>query len=268
LLGDNTPGTKELYVDLEYGDRQRNFRSRLRDSRITISYVINPHELQVGLLRAVLDLNQSDREAADSQANEWGYIHAAMCRRLAAVMVDVVRLLMIRSSPLAHRSNVARYDEFLKIARDHFEDLSRNISALPAIGDARQYEKSREIELRIQWLLRTFALEPGIARASSHEIEIVREAMNLTLEYFKLYSGPANDAFETTTALARRNFAERPSINADANAVFRTRQSLQTMAIAMHERDVGPGILMDVDNELAVRYFAIDCHLLDAIPRP
>jgi hypothetical protein len=40
------------------------------------------------------------------------------------------------------------------------------------------------------------------------------------------------------------------------------------MAIAMHERDVGPGILMDVDNELAVRYFAIDCHLLDAVRRP
>jgi len=33
-------------------------------------------------------------------------------------------------------------------------------------------------------------------------------------------------------------------------------------------RDVGPGILMDVDNELAVRYFAIDCHLLDAVRRP
>ena len=92
--------------------------------------------------------------------------------------------------------------------------------------------------------------------------------MNLTLEYFKLYPGPANDAFEATTALALRNYAKHPSLDADADAVFRTRQSLQTMAIAMHERDVGPGILMDVDNELAVRYFAIDCHLLDVIRRP
>ena len=104
LLGDDTPGTKELYVDLEYGDRQQNFRSRLRDSGITTSDVANPHELQACLLRALLDHNQSDREAADSQANKWGYIHAAMCRRLAAVMVDAVRLLMIRSSPRAHRS--------------------------------------------------------------------------------------------------------------------------------------------------------------------
>jgi hypothetical protein len=265
LLGDDTPGTKELYVDLECGDRQQNFRSCLRDSGITISHVTNPHELQANLLRALLDHDQSGRNAADSQANKWGYIHAAMCRRIAAVMVDAVRLLMIRSSPLAHRSNSARYDEFLKIARDHFEDLSHNISALPAIGDSRQYEKSREIELRVQWLLRAFALNPSVARASQYEIENVQKALNQTVEYFKLYSGPAEDAFEATTALALRNCAERPSIDADANAVFRARQSLQTRAIAMHKGDVGPGILMDVDNELAVRYFAIDYYLLDGI---
>ena len=268
LLGDDTPGTKELYVDLEYGDRQQNFRSRLRDSGITTSDVTNPHELQAGLLRALLDHDQSDREAADSQENKWGYIHAAMCRRLAAVMVDAVRLLMIRSSPLAHRSNSARYDEFLKIARDHFEDLGHNISALPAIGDSRQYEKSRDIELLIQWLLRTFALNPSVARVSPYEIQNVRKALNQTAEYFKLYPGPAEDAFEATTALALRNCAQHPAIDADADAVFRTRQSLQTKAIAMHQRDVGPGILMDIDNELAVRYFAIDCHLLDAVRRP
>jgi Domain of unknown function (DUF4062) len=268
LLGDDTPGTKELYVDLEYGDRQQAFRSRLRDSGITISIVTNPHELQAGLAQALLNRNQSDREAADSQANKWGYIHAAMCRRLAAAMVDVVRLLMIRSSPLAHRSNSARYDEFLRIARDHFEDLGHNISALPVIGDARQYEKSRDIESRIQWLLRTFALNPGVARASTYEIENARKALNQTAEYFKLYPGPAEDAFEATTALALRNCAERPSIDADADAVFRARQSLQTMAMAIHKRDVGPGILMDVDNDLALRYFAIDCHLLDAVRSP
>jgi len=268
MLGDDTPGTKELYLDLEYGDRQQNFRSRLRDSGITVSNVTNPYELQIGLLRAILDLNHSDRGASGLQTDKWGYVHAAMCRRIAAVMVDVVRLLMVRSSPLAHRANSARYDEFLKIARDHFDDLDHNISALPAIGDSRQYESSRKIELRIKWLLRAFALNPSIARAAPHEIEIVREAMSLALEYFKLYPGPENDAFEATTALALRNSAERPSINADADGVFSTRQSLQTMAIEMHERDVGPGILMDVDNELAVRYFAIDCHLLDAIPPP
>jgi hypothetical protein len=268
LLGDDTPGTKELYVDLKYGDRQQDFRSRLRDAGITTSDVTNPPELQADLLQALLGLNQSGREAADSQANKWGNVHAAMCRRIAAVMVDVVRLLMVRSSPLAHRSNSARYDEFLKIARDHFEDLSHHISALPAIGDSRQYDESGEIEMRIQWLLRTFALNPSIAHASPREIPIVREAMNLALKYFKLYPGPANDAFEATTALVLRNYAEHPSINTDADAVFRARQSLQTMAIAMHERDVGPGILMDVDNELAVRYFAIDCHLLDAVRTP
>jgi len=206
--------------------------------------------------------------AADLQANKWGFTHAAMCRRAAAVIVDIVRLLMVRSSPLAHSSNFARYDEFLKIARDHFEDLRHSISALPAIGDSRQYEKSQAIELRIRWLLRTFAQSISTAHVSSREIETVREAMTMTLEYFKLYSGPPNDAFEATTALALRNCAACPSIKADADAVFRTRQRLQTMVKSMHERNVGPGILMDVDLELAVRYFAIDCHLLDVVHRP
>ena len=205
---------------------------------------------------------------ADLQANKWGFTHAAMCRRAAAVMVDIVRLLMVRSSPLAHSSNFARYDEFLKIARDHFEDLRHSISALPAIGDSRQYEKSQAIELPIQWLLRTFAQSISTARVSPREIETVREAMNLTFEYFKLYSGPPNDAFEATTAVALRHCAAFPSIDADADAVFRTRQRLQTMVISMHERNVEPGIMMDVDLELAVRYFAIDCHLLDVVHMP
>jgi hypothetical protein len=206
--------------------------------------------------------------AADLQANKWRFTHAAMCRRAAAVMVDIVRLLMVRSSPLAHSSNFARYDEFLKIAQDHFEDLRHSISALPAIGDSRQYEKSQAIELRIRWLLRTFAQSISTARVSPHEIETVQEAMNLTFEYFKLYSGPPDDALEATITLALENRTACPSINADADAVFRTRQRLQTMVISMHERNIGPGILMDVDLELAVRYFAIDCHLLDVIHRP
>lgn len=202
------------------------------------------------------------------QANEWRFTHAAMCRRAAAVMVDIVRLLMVRSSPLARNSNFTRYDAFLKIAQDHFEDLRHSISALPAIGDSRQYGKSQEIELRIRWLLRALAQGISTAHVSPREIETVREAIGLTFEYFKLYSGPPNDTFEATTEFVLRSCVAWPSVKVDADAVFKTRQSLQTMVISMHDHNVGPGILMDVDLGLAVPYFAIDCYLLGVVHGP
>lgn len=261
LLGEETYGPSELYVDLQYGVRQNAFRRRIRESGITVSTVVSPHELQTGLLRALLALDAVS-SGSDRQSDEWSFAHAAMCRRIAAVMVDMMRLLMVRSSVVAHRANNRRYEEFMKVARDHFEDLRHNIAALPAIGESRQYEKSREIELRFLWLLRTFAVGVSVAQVSPREVEVAREVMGLTIEYFNLHSGAAKDALNSTVSVVHQSGGSRLSIAADADDVFRTRQSLQTQVLATHRRDVGPGIMMDIDNELAVRYFAIDCWLL------
>jgi hypothetical protein len=261
LLGEGTQGPRDLHLDEMYGARQNDFRQRLQEVGITTSLVETPHELQSNLLRALFELSSAVSERIQP-LDEWAFIHAAMCRRIAAVMVDLMRLLIVRSSAIAHRSNNSRHEEFVRIAHDHYEDLRQNIASLPAIGDAPQYEKSREIELRILWLLRSLVVATASARVSPREFDVMKETMGLTIDYFVLYAGVTKETFDATVAALRAAQAPGGEYDTDADSLFLARQKFQTLAISMHDRDVGPGITMDVDNELAVRYFAVDCWLL------
>ncbi len=254
-----TQGSRELYVDLTYGARQQAFRERLREAGVTTATVTNPQELRLSLFEALRGLESDSTDRGDRVRN-WSFTHTAICRRMAAVLVDVMRLLMVRSSSRSYSANRARYQEFIAIATSHFEDLQSNIAALPAIGDPRQYEKSREIELRLLWLLRTFAVPPQpAARVARREVATTREAAELVLAYFDLYAG-ARDEFDKVLDYIGSFKQAVDSKRNGPDAFFGLRQSLQTAVLTRYG---GPsGILMDVDLELALRYFAIDWWLL------
>jgi hypothetical protein len=260
LLSDETQGPKELYVDLDYGRRQKDFRERLREAGLMIAMVTNPQELRLSLFEALRGL-ESDHADMDDSVRDWSFTHMAICRRMAAVLVDVMRLLMVRSSSQAYSANRARYQEFITIATSHFEDLQSNIAALPAIGESQQYQKSREIELRLLWLLRAFAVPPPTAaRVARQEVSTTRETAQLVLTYFDLYAG-ARDEFdkvlEYIDSLKQAGDGKRKG----PDGFFAFRQSLQTAVLTRYSGPE-PGILMDVDLELALRYFAIDWWLL------
>jgi hypothetical protein len=262
LLGDATLGPRELFIDTRYEDRQQQFRRRLCDSGVTTRTVGSPQELQIEVLRALHGLGRV-APVSTKDSDEWSFIHAAIGRRISAVMVDVMRLLMVRSSPLSYKANGDRYEEFVQIADQHFEDLRSNIAALSVIGDARQYEKSREIELRFLWLLRSFATKVSKARIASRELGFVREAMAMAYEFIHLYPGVVSESFDVTLELVRRTSGPRAVIDRDPDSALLQRHSAQTRVKAMHGRDVGPGITMDIDNQLAVRYLAVDWWLVN-----
>jgi hypothetical protein len=187
--------------------------------------------------------------------------HAAICRRLAAVMVDMMRLLMVRSSGRSYSANLARYDEFIAIATSHLEDLRSNIGDLSKLNDDRLLNEAREIELRFSWLLRMFARAPqSVARVVRQEVTTIREAANLVLAYFDLYAGAREELDQVLAYIASSKQAgDDKGVGPDA--FFAVRQSLQGLVLVRYGGPE-PGILMDVDLKLAVRYFAIDWWLL------
>ena len=64
VLGKETQGPGELFVDLEYGARQHAFRGRLSDSGATTATVTDPRELETVLLQALTELARPDPAAA------------------------------------------------------------------------------------------------------------------------------------------------------------------------------------------------------------
>ena len=63
LLDDASEGSRELLVDLRFGDRQEAFRARLREAGVTTATVTTPAELTTAVLQALVNLPRARSQA-------------------------------------------------------------------------------------------------------------------------------------------------------------------------------------------------------------
>ena len=79
---------------------------------------------------AVLVVLVLDQIAHSHARHEWSFVRRVVGERMAASMVDIMRLLFVRWSPLAHSANHERHNEFVEIAELHLEDFRSNLQSL------------------------------------------------------------------------------------------------------------------------------------------
>jgi hypothetical protein len=108
-----------------------------------------PHVYATGaaiLAEAALVIFVLDRLAQAERQREWAFVSRVVGRRMAACMVDVLRLCCVSWSSVAFKANIGRYSEFRGIAGLHFADLRSSLEGLAIGAEPRDYERARTIE--------------------------------------------------------------------------------------------------------------------------
>jgi hypothetical protein len=234
----------------------------------------------IGILgEAALVVLVLDRMSSSQRRREWRFVGTVVSHGVAACMVDLVRLYVIRWSSRAYRVNSARYDEFVQMLRLHLANLQSNLEGLALGAQPSAYEQARQIERRIAWLANYLNNKPvSAARPQQWELESIISTTKLAGEFMRAtvaaeFTGNLMKARDATAGLDEIESPEKSDAAADKFLSMRLRSQSNLL-----ERDPslrpevlrgypngGFGIWYDLDQKLAPFYFAIDFMLFSCI---
>src|SRR5436853_284398 len=67
---------------------------------------------------------------------------------MSMVFVDLMRMLFVISSDIAYNANIARYDTFMRVTRQHFDDFKSHFTRFALFIDSSLHQQSVLIERR------------------------------------------------------------------------------------------------------------------------
>lgn len=221
-------------------------------------------ELLLGVALTVLII---DRVSARQRGRDWRFAHDTVARRLAATMVAAMRLLSTRKDEGFYAAHSHRLAEFIDLCHSHFDDLDSNIVALATIVHPDLYEKSRTIQLHLSWLIRTLIRRLGssMVPVEHWELQSVKQTATKVMEYLQVESGSDSKSVSDEVLNFLRSTEKGTRAPSTIVDLISTRLDLQTAVLETFEPSRWPGIMMDMDLDLAVRYFTIDWWLLSQL---
>lgn len=215
-----------------------------------------------GILLVLTILSVLDRLTQRQKEREWAFVRKIVGQRMAACMVDILRLCCVRWSSIAYSNNVSRYDEFLRIAQTHFADVRSSLEGLALGAEPSDYEFARKMELRIGWIIDKIGTKPEFPQVPPQEVYSIVLDTHAKIYQF-LVTESSIYKISKIVAEIEPSILDKTSID-DMNKFFFRRMAAQNELLKLQEWNGSPvqGIWFDVDQELAPGYFVIDSILL------
>lgn len=207
-------------------------------------------------------LSVLDQLTQRQKQREWTFVRKIVGQRMAACMVDILRLCSVRWSSRAFNSNISRYNEFLRIAQVHFADLRSSIGGLALGTEPSDYEFARKMESRIGWIIDKIETKPEFPQEPPQEVYSILLETHAKIHQF-LATESSIHKIAKVIAEIDPSILDKTSIN-DMNKFFARRMAAQNELLKLQKRNSSSvqGIWFDVDQELALEYFIIDSILL------
>jgi hypothetical protein len=223
-------------------------------------------DLLISIAVATFIIERIDRV---NTRRQWLTAYRALHGLLAAAFVDVMRLLSVYSSIEAYEGNMNRYTEFVGIATLHVEDLRSTAQGFASVLDPAVHTLCRTIERRLSWMVHTLAVDRGGPGLRPHELIFMAATGKFLAEFIAKEDNHRYSTAVHSAEVALRDCGFTPSrlAGSDLGEMMRYRMSAQSRMIEnnSHLLPRVSGIYYDVDNELAIYYFALDQMLLTVI---
>lgn len=211
--------------------------------------------------------SQKDGVAQDSAPPDLSSLAGrAISQTMAMVFVDLMRLLYVRSGTLAYNANAGRYTAFIEIADQHFGDLRSRIATYSLALDTKSHEEINQMELRLSWMLGRLKSQPNPAVSHEAYFQKMRKIGEALRRFCDAnVSEQYQNCHQNAEAQIESILKRYPLDLSSPDETWQLRLETQTQLLKAMPTSDGVQILTihdDMDQNLAVLYFAIDYLLL------
>jgi hypothetical protein len=180
-----------------------------------------------------------------------------------------MRLFYVQSSPGAYAANASLYEGAIDLATLHVGSLRSTIEGFSASLDPDDYATCRKVEQRLAWMVRRLSKLSSIGVMDRSALELMAATSVALAEFiekekdqrYAAAARTAEDALEQCTSCD----ITRPDLAPDD--IWRCRFMCQDFILEQAELPLSSRrtIMDDIDNELAIFYFALDRRLLKSL---